>query len=62
MSDQIRPKCNSTVEEFGKRNRISRATIYAEINAGHLPSIKVRNKRLITPEGEAIWLQRKAAS
>lgn len=51
---------NSTINEFCHRNRLCRATAYKEINDGELPSIKVRGKRLITPEGEAVWLERKA--
>lgn len=62
MPDEIRPKCNSTVNNFCHRNDVSRTTVYKEIKEGELPTIKVRGKRLITPEGEAIWLKRKAAS
>lgn len=62
MSEEIRPKRNSTVNDFCYRNNCCRTTAYKEMRDGHLPSIKVRGKRLITPEGEAVWLERKAAS
>lgn len=51
-----------SVDEFLSRYGICRATFYSEVNSGELPTLKVRGRRIITRQGEAIWLKRKAAS
>lgn len=51
-----------TIAEFMAHYRISKATIYREIAAGELSSIKIARRRIITPEAAAQWEARKAAA
>ena len=44
------------IEEFARRNSISRAQVYIELNAGRLNARKVGSATLITTEDEDAWL------
>ena len=45
-----------TINQFRQRNGgLSRGAVYSEIAKGHLRTIKVGRRRLITAEQEAAW-------
>jgi len=50
-----------TIPEFGARHHISRGTIYNQIAAGELDTIKIGAARRITVKAEIQWLERKLA-
>lgn len=45
-----------TIEEAIKAARSSRATVYREINAGRLKTIKIGRRRYCTPEWMRDWV------
>jgi hypothetical protein len=48
------------VKTVANRNSVSEGTIWGEIRRGELESLRIGDRRLITPEQEARWLERKA--
>jgi len=51
-----------TPEEIAKRASVGRTTVYLEMKAGRLRSLKVGKLRRITPAMEREWLEKLAAA
>jgi len=49
-------KLSYSIKEFAKLNGLARGTVYSEINAGRLKTIKVGRRRLIPVEAAKEWL------
>lgn len=49
-----------TIDETIERARTSRATLYREIKAGRLHTVKLGRRRYVTPQAAADWIQRLA--
>jgi hypothetical protein len=47
----------SSIQEFSRNNRISRAQTYKEIASGRLIARKVGTRTIIIDEDEAAWLR-----
>lgn len=50
------PRRNLTIIECAESAHVSRATVYREIAAGRLVSIRIRGRRLIRPRDHDRWL------
>ena len=57
LSSQLEPSARS-IDGFAKAHGISRSTAYEEIRAGHLTTMKVRGRRLVSREAAANWRRR----
>jgi excisionase family DNA binding protein len=44
-----------SVDEVARLYRIARQTVYDELNAGRLPSMKIGKRRVITPAHLEAW-------
>ncbi len=45
-----------TIDETIERARTSRATIYREIKAGRLRTVRIGRRRYVTPEAAKAWI------
>lgn len=45
-----------TIDETIERARTSRATLYREIKAGRLHTVKLGRRRYVTPQAAADWV------
>lgn len=51
-----RPRAAYSIAEIAADTGLSRRTIYHEIAAGKLITIKIRDRRLVLPEHREAWL------
>lgn len=52
------PELVWSIEETIRAARTSRATLYSEINAGRLKTVKLGRRRYIRPEDARRWIER----
>jgi len=57
----IDASASSTVKEFAERHKVSRQSVYNEINAGRLRSFKVGKSRRIAFQAEIDWISQREA-
>lgn len=50
------PALAYSIDRLSHASNLSRAQIYADINAGKLKTLKVGRRRLVTPEQAREWL------
>jgi hypothetical protein len=58
------PRLGFTLEELGEaacpKKKLSRATMYREVQDGHLEVTKIRKRLIVTNEQADAWLKRRA--
>lgn len=56
MQDRNEPELVWTIEEAIQAARTSRATLYREIAAGRLKTVKLGRRRYVRPEDARAWV------
>ena len=54
-SPAVTPRRGYTIDEASALYRLSRSTLYLELQSGHLKSIKIGKSRRILPENLNAW-------